>query len=149
MTHDELYNALHEGNTLAFGLPGVERFALIGSARYLPADQVNDVDFCVLLQAPNQATSYAAALADSGWGRCGEYDNADGLWCAMRRGPLNFMLTHDAVFYSGYLLAMDVCEALRLEDKAERIAVCQLVRDRKPLAEVLAQLTVTRGGAPV
>lgn len=123
------------GEALIRSLPHIAEFALIGSAMYLP--DPNDVDFAVLLDTScehqNDAMSRASSMAGiDGWELCGDYDTATGAWCAVRKGNLNLMLTHDRKFYDGYKLAMEVCKVLRLTNKEDRMAVCRVVRDGIP-----------------
>lgn len=109
----------------------VEAFALIGSAMYLPAEKVGDVDFAVLLKSGNDASLACAELVrEHSFEPCGDYDAEAGTWFAVRRGNLNLMVTHDRRWYEDYLLAMEVCKVLRLEHKDDRIAVCRVVRDK-------------------
>jgi hypothetical protein len=116
------------------GHSDIECFAPIGSATYM-ADAA-DVDFAVLLWPGCDAMSYAEELTRrEGFRHCGEYDSKNGTWCAVRRGNLNLMLTHDRAFYTGYLRATEVCKRLNLQSKADRIAVCQIVRDGLSAAE--------------
>lgn len=111
--------------------PNVDKFALIGSAMYLPAEQVGDVDFAVLLKPGNDASLVCVELGrDYGFEPCGDYDADAGRWFAMRRDNLNLMVTHDPQWYADYLLAMEVCKVLRLQHKDDRIAVCRVVRDK-------------------
>jgi hypothetical protein len=116
-------------------LPHVLDFALIGSASYLP--NASDVDFAVLIdhQAAN-AVDYTVRMANDGWGTCGEYDGVGGIWGAVRRENLNLMVTHDPKFFADYKTAMEVCKALHLTHKEDRIAVCQIVRDGKKAEDV-------------
>mgnify|MGYP001236544418 CR=1 FL=1 len=130
-----LQATIDEGNAFLCTLSSVAAWRLIGSAQYLPADQVNDVDFAVLLQSELDPARYATNLQDTGWGKCSEYDQTTGLWFAVRRGDLNLMLTSDPGFYEKYLLAMEVCQGLRLAEKAQRVAVCAIVRDGLSAAE--------------
>ncbi len=123
-------------------MPEVEKYSIVGSSLYLP--NPNDVDFCVLLRAGRDPCLYASQLAADGWGHCGEYDEQDGRWCAIRRGYLNLMLTNDPKWFDGYVLAMEVCEALNLQDKADRIVVCRVVRDGYNATEAKAR----RDGRP-
>lgn len=122
----ELLKALRDDKALC-----VSKWSLIGSAMYMPADQVSDVDFAVLLRNDIDASDFVCGLIDRGWGKCGDYDGQNALWYAVRRDNLNFMITANSQFYDDYLLAMEVCKVLRLEKKADRIAVCKVVRDKK------------------
>jgi hypothetical protein len=127
------------GRTLIATLAGVEEFALIGSAMYLP--DANDVDFAVLITPELNAVDFASQMHQDGWGNCGEYDGVGGIWAAIRRNKLNLMVTHDAAFYKGYVTAMEVCKALGLRNKHERVAVCQIVRDGKTAEEAWSYWT--------
>jgi hypothetical protein len=128
------------GRAVIASLPAITDHALIGSAMYLP--QANDVDFAVLLMHGDACTYVSdLALKGDGWSHCGEeYDSAAGTWAAVRRGNLNLMVTHDRNFFEGYKLAMEVCKALRLTNKPDRIAVCKVVRDRMPADLVRASV---------
>lgn len=128
---------LAAGETLLKRLPRIVEFALVGSAIYIPADAVEDVDFAVMLSLDEGkcAVDYASEMLAE-WSACGEYDGVGGNWCAVRAGNLNLMLTNDRAFFDGYKLAMEVCKVLRLSNKDDRIAVCQVVRDKKKADEV-------------
>lgn len=123
------------GEALIPTLPSVLDFALIGSASYLP--EAGDVDFAVLIAPAINAVYYASQMVSDGWGNCGEYDGVGGIWAAVRRENLNLMVTHDPKFFTDYKTAMEVCKALNLAHKQDRIAVCQIVRDGKKADEVM------------
>lgn len=122
------------GRAVLSALQGVADSALVGSAMYMPENAVGDVDFAVMLVEGNHAIDWSNALIayDPTWQACSEYDSASGTWYSLRRENLNLMVTHDRAFFDGYRLAMEVCKVLRLERKEDRIAVCQVVRDRLP-----------------
>lgn len=125
-----------EAAHLLSNLADVKKYALIGSAMYLP--DPNDIDFAVLIDG-DDAVKFATDLEDSGWGMCGDYDTGkDALWCAIRKGKINLMITRSQDFYDKYLAAMEVCKALHLIDKRDRIAVCAIVRDGKKAWETEA-----------
>lgn len=116
-------------------MPYIVNHALIGSAAYLPNPA--DVDFALLI-APNiKAFDYLDGLIAGGWQACSDYDTQHGAWGAVRSGNINLMVTHDPVFFDRYKTAMEVCKALRLERKDQRIAVCQIVRDGRTADEVI------------
>lgn len=119
------------GRELLKTMENVVDYALIGSASYLPEDTVDDIDFAVLLDGKTRhAGEYTSAMAtQDGWRLCGEYDTDKGLWFAVRKGNLNFMVTHDRGFFDRYCAATEVCKYLKLQNKADRIAVCKIVRD--------------------
>lgn len=127
------------GRELIMKLAGVQEFALIGSALYLP--DAHDVDFAIRISSDLNAVDFAEQMHRDGWGNCGEYDGVGGIWAAIRRENLNLMVTHDAAFYKGYVTAMEVCKALGLQNKHERIAVCQIVRDGKTAEEAWSYWT--------
>lgn len=109
---------------------------LIGSAAYLP-EQAQDVDFAVLIHNLLDPLKYVDALHESGWGKCSDYDTSTAAcWSAVHNGNLNFMITSSPDFFANYVKAMEVCKALKLTEKADRIAVCQIVRDGKKAHEV-------------
>lgn len=110
---------------------GVVDIALVGSALYMPAEEVGDVDFVVLLGDGYEALQYMSdTLGDGdGWDWCGEYDTAFGEWGAIRRENVNLMITHSRAFFDGFKMAAQVCKALRLQSKIERITVHRVVRD--------------------
>lgn len=123
---------------LAQRLPGVRKFMLIGSASYIP-EQAKDVDFAVLLDDGLNAMEFTSRMnATDKWELCGEYDLDKGTWAAVRKGKLNLMITHDRVFYERFLAATEVCKALHLTDKEDRIAVCKIVRDGMTAGEAKA-----------
>lgn len=122
------------GEALIQTLSAVKDFALIGSATYCA--NPHDVDFAVLIDPTENAVDYTTRMQHDGWGNCGEYDGVGGIWAAVRRENLNLMVTHCPTFFDRYKVAMEVCKALRLEHKEDRIAVCQIVRDGKTADQV-------------
>lgn len=127
-------------------LPQVLDFALIGSASYLP--DAADVDFAVLVDPALNAVEYTDKMVADGWGNCGEYDGVGGIWAAVRSENLNLMVTHDPKFFADYKTAMEVCKALNLTHKQDRIAVCQIVRDGKKADEVMTHAKLCGGPRP-
>jgi len=134
------------GEALIPKLPQVLDFALIGSASYLP--HASDVDFAVLIDPTVNAVDYASQMVAEGWGNCGEYDGVGGIWAAVRRENLNLMVTHDPKFFTDYKTAMEVCKALNLTHKEDRIAVCQIVRDGKKAGDVMTHAKLYGGEYP-
>lgn len=126
--------AIAAGKALIAALPRVVDSAMIGSATYLP--NPHDVDFAVLIDPELNAVDYCGDLVNQGWGSCGDYDGVGGIWAAVRRESLNLMISHDPVFFERYKVAMEVCKALRLEHKEDRVAVCAIVRDGKTAEQV-------------
>lgn len=128
------------GTMLITTLPGVLDFALIGSAMYMR--EANDVDFAVLIDPSRNAVDYAMGMLSEGWGQCGDYDGVGGIWAAVRRENINLMVSHDPKFFADYKTAMEVCKALKLKHKEDRIAVCQIVRDGKKAEDVFTHARI-------
>lgn len=122
-----LAEEIKSGEEFVRTLPGVAEFSLIGSSMYLPDAQ--DIDYLLLVNDGRVGCDYAADLTNTGFQPCGEYDTAQGHWCAVRRDRLNIVITSDPEFYQRFKRAMEVCKALRLTNKDERVAVCRIVRD--------------------
>ena len=128
------------GTMLITTLPGVLDFALIGSAMYMR--EANDVDFAVLIDPSRNAVDYAMGMQSEGWGQCSDYDGVGGIWAAVRRENINLMVSHDPKFFADYKTAMEVCKALKLKHKEDRIAVCQIVRDGKKAEDVFTHARI-------
>ena len=128
---------IEAGKKVIAGLPDVICFSLIGSAMYL--EDANDVDFVVLTEW-RKASSLACELINKGWSPCSNYEVSDdtkvGQFEAVRLGNLNLIITYDLKFYTDYKTAMEVCKALRLIHREDRVAVCQIVRDGRSANEV-------------
>lgn len=62
--------------------------------------------------------------------------------CAVRRENINLMVSHDPKFFADYKTAMEVCKALKLKHKEDRIAVCQIVRDGKKAEDVFTHARI-------
>ena len=128
------------GTMLITTLPGVLDFALIGSAMYMR--EANDVDFAVLIDPSRNAVDYAMGMHSEGWWQCGDYDGVGGIWAAVRRENINLMVSHDPKFFADYKTAMEVCKAMKLKHKEDRIAVCQIVRDGKKAEDVFTHARI-------
>ena len=85
-----------KGAELLRGMKGVRKYSVIGSALYLP-EQANDVDFAVMLRHQMDPIDFVATLEREGWGRCGNYDQHDSKWAAIRKDELNFMSPIDGL----------------------------------------------------
>ncbi|PPE71465.1 hypothetical protein C1702_00225 [Caldimonas thermodepolymerans] len=112
-------------------------FTVVGSSRIVEDPQ--DLDVLVLLprRHGNEGTSLArdaeeTALAAFGqdWQACREsYELLGHHWCALRRGPINLIVTTDPDWFSRFRRADEVCVALKLTNKADRKVVHRIVRD--------------------
>jgi hypothetical protein len=125
---------LTDTTRLLDSIPEVLDFQVVGSAVYRPDPQ--DLDFMVLITGD-------AAIRDSydafgaNWVICGEYDDSagGGTWCARRHGNVNLIVTNDRDRYEKSLIANDVCAALNLAHKPDRIRVYGIIRDGKSWAQ--------------
>lgn len=122
-----LADEISSGEEFVRTLAGVAEFSLIGSSMYLP--DAEDIDYLVLVNDGRCGVDYARDLLGMGFQSCGDYDTEGGTWYAVRRERLNIVVTSDPEFYQRFKRAMEVCKALHLTEKNERVAVCRIVRD--------------------
>lgn len=115
-------------------MSNVKDSAIVGSAAY--SNNPNDLDIAILTDRP--VFLWETENCPIGeWQRCGDYDTSGtNTWTSVRRDNLNLMITNSQEFFDGYKMATEVCIALKLENKADRIKVCQIVRDKKKASEV-------------
>lgn len=103
---------------------------MIGSASYMP-EAAEDVDYLLLVKG-NAIALGGAMESVGGWENCSDYEGVpenESLWTAIRKGFLNLMLTHDKAFFDKFVAATEVCKALKLTEKKDRVMVCQIVRE--------------------
>jgi hypothetical protein len=157
-----------EGVKLLTGHPLVLDFQLVGSAVYHP--EPKDVDFLVLVKdlPPRQKRSIGDQLEDildgdvpagmgpgflcgarwafgPDWTLCaGEYDDQNDEWGAIRRGGLNLIITIDPEWYKRAAVANEVCAALKLMDKGDRVVVYRVIRDGYTAEQANARRDGTR-----
>lgn len=111
----------------------VQRLMALGATRETPVGSSYilgkgaDIDVLVLVPAVD---TYGAALVAEGWLRDGTTDYPSE-WASFRKGEVNAILTADAGWYDRFALAAEVCKALKLADKADRITVHAVIRDGK------------------
>lgn len=136
LTQEQVKAAIAEGRELLGSMQTVRRFQLVGSAPIV--NNPEDVDFAVLLNQGYDSAIIGARLIDKrGFKACSQYDQMDdSSWFSVRRDNLNLMLTHDVTFYDKFVTAMEVCKALSLVHKTDRVAVCAIVRDGKRAIDV-------------
>jgi hypothetical protein len=115
-------------------------YAIVGSARYL--DEAKDLDFLVLAEG-HAFMALTNANGDwdddhqsvrwmfgSDWTLCGgEYDDQTDKWGAIRNGNVNLIVTVERDWYDRMKVASEVCTALKLADKGDRIVVHRVIRD--------------------
>ncbi len=129
---------IEAGCTLISGLPGVKAFTPAGSATYL--NEANDIDFLILVDESEVSyEDFCTNLRVLGFIDCGE-DYEEGKFAALRLNDLNFIVIKDQGFYERFQLAIRVNECLHLEKKADRMAVCWIIRDGLTPEQVKWQL---------
>lgn len=107
--------------------PKVVDFCVAGSALYHP--EPKDLDFLVLCEGDNFTTDARWAFG-SEFALCGvEYDDQGTQWGALRAGEVNLIVTVDPEWYKRAKLANEVCAALKLLDKGDRIVTYRVIRD--------------------
>lgn len=89
-----------------------------------------DVD--VLVRVSNLSDALDA-LADSGFEPDGTYIGTGVEFTSMRKEGLNIILTTHASFFDGFVTAAKVCRYLKIEDKADRVAIHRFLRDGEEL----------------
>lgn len=123
----------------------VLEFTIVGSAVY--REDPRDVDFLVLVKPDVGVQEFCRRVSDDrgkisldplpygkGWAYCGDqYENSvkDG-WMTMRKGNVNLIVTEDKEWYDDCYTASEVCAALGLERKSDRVRVHRVIRDRMP-----------------
>lgn len=126
-------------------IPEVVKFRLIGSALYLPDPK--DLDIAVLLRQSRVFETFTCFTFEEHlktfdrWESCSDYEVGGkfGDWCSVRRGNVNLMITQSVPFFEGYAKAMEICKALNLQTKYERVIVCMMVRDGLSANEAIAK----------
>jgi hypothetical protein len=114
------------------------QFSIVGSAVYMPDPK--DVDIAVLLSEGSRLSDFCTMISASkgsllqgrGWDYCGEqyeFQQQD-KWQAMRKGNINLLITVDKEWYVDACTASDVCAALNLQSKGDRVRVHRVVRER-------------------
>jgi hypothetical protein len=124
------------GKVIVSMLPGVVDSTLVGSAAYL--NNPKDIDFLILLQPEYDLIQYKDGLLTRLWEDCSNQDylGMGSTWFSVRQDNINLIITSDQKFFDGYKRATEVCKALRLESKSDRIAVHYIVRDGLTADEV-------------
>lgn len=106
----------------------IKEFDLVGSAVYHP--EPKDIDFLVLIEDEDVLSAARYLPGMQSWTtKTGEYDDEDGKWGSFRAGNINVILTVDKGWYDRAKLANEVCHALKLMDKGDRIVVYRVIRD--------------------
>lgn len=98
--------------------------------------EAKDIDFLVLMDNTRVVTDARWAFGGDWVLPSGEYSDTDDTWCAIRKGDINLILTNDARWYERCKLANEVCVALQVQDKKDRIRVYRVIRDGKSAEEV-------------
>lgn len=124
----EIDQAIREAHCL---VPDMREWALIGTALWAP--NPNDIDVLVLVPESYDMHVATNTLLLQGFEMCSKYDAHSNAQTTdvliVRRDRLNLIITRDAQHFDNFRRAMEVCAALRLERKVDRVTVCKIVRD--------------------
>lgn len=112
-------------------LPGAIHVELLGSALYL--ENPNDIDIGVLVE---DFSKFMQDRLVEGWESTGDYSMSGTDWGSIHLGKINMIVMADPDRMERFHLAMQVCKYLNLTEKKDRIAVCQIVRDKVDAWEV-------------
>lgn len=124
MSEDHLFELFMDGT--------IVRYQMVGSTYTLGAGR--DLDYAVLVPTDHYKTQQPAWLKGR-WVREGAEHYEGDTFVSFRQDDLNIIVMHDPEFYAKYLTAMEVCKALRLQTRRERVIVCRIVRDGMPAKE--------------
>ena len=98
---------------------------VLGSALFM--ENPNDIDIGVVV---TNFQEFTQARLEDGWETCGDYSMSGSDWGSIRKGEINLIVMADPDRMERFHLAMQVCKYLNLTEKADRVAVCQIVRDK-------------------
>lgn len=87
-----------------------------------------DVDFAVLVDGA-LSKQVPEWLPDGDWELEGSDAYEGDKFVSFRRGNVNIIVMVDSEVYAKYKTAMEVCKALKLKTRWERVVVCRIVRD--------------------
>lgn len=121
----------------------VKKFALVGSSLYV--SDPKDVDIAVLLTDKMTVSAWCEdrenktplgthnPMGDNWRNCCEQYERQkDDDWQALRKGNVNLLVTADESWFDDMVTASEVCAALNLERKSDRVRVHRVIRDRLP-----------------
>lgn len=117
---------------LVHKMDGVLHCELMGSAMYL--ENPNDIDIGVLVELFGD---FMQARLEEGWESCGDYSMSGSDWGSIRKGKINLIVMADPARMERFHAALQVCKYLELKDKKDRVAVCQIVRDKLEAWQVI------------
>lgn len=113
--------------------PRVEKFDIVGSSLIEGVDP-KDLDFLVLTNCSGflgaeDGNNACGAFGNDWFPPAALYDGENDTWGTLRRANVNLIVTIDPEWYARALVANEVCVALSLQSKADRIVVYRVVRD--------------------
>jgi hypothetical protein len=94
-----------------------------------PPVLTTDEDWLVLVDDLVRAE---VKLLHAGWVHCldeARYPKGEDNWFAVRNGPINYMVTDDALWYVRAVAATELCRTLNLLGRDARVAIFAAVRD--------------------
>lgn len=130
MTPSELAFARLTMRLMDMGICGI---ALVGSTYIL--GQGADVD--VLVRVADMK-SFAQRLEAEGWIREGNASYPVGDFISMRKDDFNLLLVEEEKYFNAWKLAAEVCKALKLHFKDDRVLVHRVVRDGETVDQIEA-----------
>jgi hypothetical protein len=117
----------------------VREIAHVGST-YINSMQGNDIDIVARVSDSQEAW---CNLKDDDWRDTGGGSGHEDDFNTYRKGDVNLMITESEEFITGFELAAEVCKALRLSEKWQRIAVHRVIMN-----EETAEVARERSKAP-
>lgn len=108
--------------------PKVRKFQLVGSS-LIDEETAKDLDVLVLVEGTAFLTDARWAFGPEWDTVGGRYDDQTDQWGSVRKGVVNLIVTVDPAWYDRAALANEVCVALKLKDKGDRIVTYRVVRD--------------------
>lgn len=91
---------------------------------------VLDTDLDAVVAVAGDPYAIWAALAPLGYTNCSNVGEnyPEGDHCIVRKGRMNFIIVTTPTRYEQWKKATDICKALNLTDKADRVVVYQIMR---------------------
>lgn len=103
----------------------IRSYQMVGSTYTLGHGR--DIDFAVLI--PGTDIDTRPMWIDAEWQREGSDAYEGNVFASYRKDDINLIVMTDETVYRKYLAAMEVCKALKLQTRRERVIVCRIVRD--------------------
>lgn len=92
-----------------------------------PYGEGEDIDWLVWFDTEQEESEFILQLIDAGFTTNGTQGYDPDMFVSYKKGTENFILTSNATFFERFLLARNLCQALNLTDKNDRITVHQAI----------------------